>query len=142
MLDNPKGGSKMKAQDILNKVVNHLFAQGKRAETNNVVSCIADDGAMCPVGLLIGEDYFPELEQNKTLRWLVNNHTDMFPEWFIENLELICELQAIHDKQHNWSNVEVMKRSLENLASSHNLKVYLKDHESFGTNEISDEISI
>lgn len=130
----------MSPQEIFDVSAIHLFVQGKRAQDEKFVNCISDDGSMCPVGLLIGEDYFPELESNRTLRWLIENHTDMFPDWFIENVGLISGLQSIHDKQRNWEDIDIMKSSLESLAEEYNLKTYiLDDFEKFGNGENNGE---
>lgn len=128
----------MNSQEIFDTVVWHLFNQGKRAQDDKFVNCISDDGAMCPVGFLIGEDYFPELEHNRTLKWLIDNYTDMFPKWFIENKELISELQSTHDKQRNWEDIDIMKKSLESIALNYNLNINaLQEYTSFGNGDIT-----
>lgn len=113
----------MTPQEIFYKVAKHLFDQGKRSVDNSYCRYHGEDGLKCSIGVLVPEeDYFPEMDQgNKTIKSLVQAHTDKFPEWMGENLGLLCELQSAHDKQYNWENSNTMLKVLTSIAEAYNI---------------------
>lgn len=104
----------MKAQQIFNKVKNHLLKQNKKAIYNG--NCAyKHDGMSCAIGCLIPDDvYLPEME-GYSIGALVNLFD--LPEYLLDNFHLLIELQKIHDE----SNPKMWKKELTQLANKQHL---------------------
>jgi len=113
----------MTPQQIYDKVVAHLSTQGKRSVDDRYCRYHSEDGLMCAVGVLIDkDDYFPEIDQgNKTIKGLVQQYEDKFPEWMSENLGLLSELQSVHDRQYLWEDGQKMLDTLTDVAEAYNV---------------------
>lgn len=113
----------MTPQEIFDRVVEHLYKQGNRSTDTRLCRYHNEDGTKCAIGVLIPEDiYFEEIDQNnRSIKYLLAQYKDKFPEWMHENVALLSELQSVHDKQHNWSSVENMVKALYSVAQYHNL---------------------
>jgi len=133
----------MKPQEIFDKVVTHLINQGKRSMDDKYCRYHSDDGLMCAVGVLIPkESYFPEIDKgNKTIKSLVNEYEDRFPEWMSENLGLLCELQSVHDRQYLWENGKKMLDTLTSVAESYGISPAILDKLDFDFEPVKEEES-
>lgn len=109
----------MTRQEIFDKVVAHLRAQGKQAITDGG-TCMyrADDGSMCAVGCLIKDEFYdPSFEKKdvnhyKVVEALKSSGIDM--EFHTKNL--LDDLQSLHDRRTiyfcengNWTNHQCNK---------------------------------
>jgi hypothetical protein len=110
-------------QEIYNTVVTHLSRQGQRSVDDKYCRYHSEDGLMCAVGVLIPkEEYFPEIDQgNKTIKNLVQQYEDKFPEWMSENLGLLSELQSVHDRQYLWEDRQKMLDTLTDVAEAYDV---------------------
>ena len=113
----------MSPQEIYNTVVTHLSRQGQRSVDDKYCRYHSEDGLMCAVGVLIPkEEYFPEIDQgNKTIKNLVQQYEDKFPEWMSENLGLLSELQSVHDRQYLWEDRQKMLDTLTDVAEAYDV---------------------
>jgi hypothetical protein len=90
----------MSAQELFERVANHLLNQGSRsADSGDYCLYRGPAGMMCAAGILIPDEaYKPEMEQKAWCK-LVSNFD--FPT---EHKDLIIDLQIIHDDYppENW----------------------------------------
>lgn len=122
----------MKDQKIFDTVVTHLYSQGKRSVSKTSCLYWGEDGSKCAAGALITEDfYFPELEANRTISYHVKENPDKFPDWFLDNLGLIQELQTVHDRTYNWEHPNNLHNSLVEVALKYNLSPDILENMSF-----------
>lgn len=129
----------MTPQEIFDTVSYHLFKQGKRAVDSHFCRYFNKiDGLKCAVGILIPDNvYFSEIDQgNQTIRNLINKYKNKFPDWMIENVALISELQSVHDKQFNWEKSANMLKALKDVADRYKLSTLKLDNLSFNQQTI------
>ena len=92
----------MIAQEIFTTATKHLLKQGARAETEDprthIAGCMyrAPDGKKCAVGCLIPDKLYDPRMEKKGVSVLLENFPNL-PKYFEENLELLKDLQDIHD---------------------------------------------
>lgn len=111
----------MNAQEIFDTVTVHLFTQGKRATENETCMYRTPEGLKCAVGVLIPDDlYHPSMDKasgnGTAIQELVRWNQFKFPEWFIDNLCLLSQLQYVHDTKSNWDSTENMREELKGVA--------------------------
>lgn len=102
------------AQEVFDKVYNHLMTQMMRCEDG--ITCLyrGDDGLKCAAGCLIPDEEYTMNMEEKGWSQLVAN--GMAPP---EHERLISDLQYIHDRKqpHQW------REYLSELAGNHGLTV-------------------
>lgn len=127
----------MKPQQIFDAVATHLFKQGKRSTDDHRCRYYGDNGLKCAVGAVIPEDvYFPEMDEgNKTIKTLVDQNEDKFPDWVKNNLGLLQTLQSVHDKQRNWESSDLMHNALVEVASAYDVSPDVLEKLDFEGNE-------
>lgn len=123
----------MNAQEVFDKVVNHLRQQGKKSQGLVSSSRNAGDtfcmyrnpeGLKCAVGALIEEDeYSPSFELHLLCELLRMELPDSLRERLAGNYNLIVELQEIHDH----SSVEYWENAFKRLAEHENLNYTPKE---------------
>lgn len=97
-------------RDVFEFIKNHLLTQGERSIMEDEATCayLGTDGKKCAVGALIREDiYHSSIEEKPVNHSLVRSAvTKSVPNWII-NLELLGELQSIHDNatEYDWEMV-------------------------------------
>ena len=97
-------------RDVFEFIRNHLLTQGERSIMEDEATCayLGTDGKKCAVGALIREDiYHSSIEEKPVNHSLVRSAvTKSVPNWII-NLELLGELQSIHDNanEYDWEMV-------------------------------------
>jgi hypothetical protein len=86
--------------DVFEYIKNHLLTQGGRSmmEDNTICAYLSPDGKKCAVGSLITEDnYNYNIEESSISTHLVSNAVQKsVPNWDI-NINMLGELQSIHD---------------------------------------------
>jgi len=96
----------MEKQEIFTQVVKHLFKQGYKSEgqtTHNPdadgMGCLyrAKDGGRCAVGYFIPDDVYREFMEGKSVSSLWDTWQDELPAWMGDNIELLTDLQNVHD---------------------------------------------
>ena len=110
----------MDAQDIFDKVCNHLLSQGERSlGTDGLCRYRGEDGFKCAVGAVIPDRlYLPEFERNNVIR-LLKWYADKLPRWFKTHRKLLLDLQLLHDNTApcHW------KQALLDLGESYGLQI-------------------
>ena len=97
-------------RDVFEFIKNHLLTQGERSIMEDEATCayLGTDGKKCAVGALIREDiYHSSIEEKPVNHSLVRSAvTKSVPNWII-NLEMLGELQSIHDSanEYDWEMV-------------------------------------
>ena len=105
-------------QEVFDKVVEHLYRQGKPAKKGNDCVYRAKDGTMCAVGCLIPDEFYdPKMEYHGV---------DHFYNWYPEALKaakidvsdpvmncLLRALQRLHDTDENWIDFDSKKVSFD-----------------------------
>jgi len=95
----------MEKQEIFTQVVKHLFKQGYKSEgwldpdTADDPGCLyrAEDGGRCAVGYFIPDDVYSVCMEGKSVSVLWNTWQDKLPAWMGDNIELLTDLQNVHD---------------------------------------------
>ena len=107
----------MTAQEVFDKVVNHLRTQGKRAiDAEGYCVYRAPDGCKCAAGCLIPDaDYKPEYEKHTV--WNIEHVFERLG--LSEHMRLIAGLQGIHDREAFFVRKE---HYFEQLAYKHGLE--------------------
>ncbi len=108
-------------QEIFDTVATHLFTQGKRAfdETEGLCAYLTSNGNKCAVGCLIPKEAYREsMEGNDVyaLRAYLWERDIVIPAITSDNMDLLCSLQAVHDRVQNWETTEAMQTALEDVA--------------------------
>ena len=97
-------------QELFDKVVNHLRAQGCKALENNQCKYRTSSGLKCAADCLIPDDmYKPSMEGINIIR-VVENNPNL--KYVISNPRLIIRLQYIHD----WIEVMNWEESFKGVA--------------------------
>lgn len=129
----------MTPQQIFNTVATHLFTQGQQSRDDAYFGKCGyktKTGLTCAVGCLI-EDYYVsdmDLLDSSDIKTVYYRFRKILPEWIEGNMELLEYLQAVHDNTTNWATVDLMKESLTEVASKHNLDYsVLNKFERFGS---------
>ena len=113
----------MTEQEIFDKVVTHLFAQGKPAKDIDGEGCMyrAPDGCKCAVGCLIPDDiYHPRMEWND-IRKIVLHYSEL--QNLLPHLPMLMALQNIHDRDCVWVSKDHLLSALEPIAIAKQLCV-------------------
>ena len=107
----------MTPQEIFETVSRHLFAQGERAfqlgDANTDGMCMyrGPNDTKCAVGCLIPDDVYLSTMENKRVNQLVTGDYHL-PNFITENLDLLSELQYVHDRTESWRSTEEMQYQL------------------------------
>lgn len=111
----------MKAQNVFNKVVRHLYAQGVPAMDDNVCLYRTDDGKKCAVGgLIYDREYKPKMEMNDVFKLV---EKDLLPKRLVEHKNLLRTLQSAHDRLNVGADLrsKTFADSLREIARTYNL---------------------
>ena len=94
----------MEKQEIFTQVVKHLFKQGYKSEgcihpDSTEVGCLyrSAEGGMCAVGYFIPDDVYSVSMEGKSVSSLWDTWQDELPAWMGDNIELLTDLQNVHD---------------------------------------------
>lgn len=105
-------------QDIFDLVMRHYRGQPRRCPPEG--QCLYRWGdERCFVGALIDARWRPTME-GYSVRQL--EHLFALPTWFLTHLDVIEELQAIHDNEANWA-PGVMDVVLKRFADERGLRI-------------------
>jgi hypothetical protein len=66
-------------------------------------------------------------EGNKSIKTLIEKYDDKFPDWMKENMGLLLELQSVHDRNHNWENMDNLYNSLVDVAAKYDVSPEILD---------------
>ena len=104
-------------QETFEKVVRHLFTQGKRA-VNREGLCMyrGPDGLKCAIGCLIPDYLYRPRMEDQVLHSVWASVPDL-----IQDYEFMNELQYLHDHEQNWTDDVVMQNAAIQFAVSYNL---------------------
>ena len=109
----------MSNQEIFDKVVRHLSAQGLCAMLDGTCAYRGDGGLKCAVGCLIPDGIYHEDIEGKNVKNLFNNFPDQMKASGLDpkSADLLTDLQRIHDNRvkRDW------KRNLLNVAEHYHL---------------------
>lgn len=91
----------MSPQEIFTTSVTALWKQGRRAGRQRIGSSfvcqyLADDGARCAVGWLLDDDT-ARLFDSYSDTSIAGIPAEDLPEWMLDNMELLVDLQSLHD---------------------------------------------
>jgi hypothetical protein len=139
----------MRNQEILEKVANHLFTQGKQSllsaaqieairsngtdaqsySSLNVCAYLAEDGCKCAIGFFIPKDEYnislecTSIDYLKGVVEAIGKLDDK--NHFLENM------QVIHDEDGNWVDSVSMQKAFKKVAKRFALNADFVDHLSF-----------
>lgn len=110
----------MTAQEVFDKVANHLRKQGRQSISADG-ECVyrSKNGLKCAVGCLIPDENYNRYMEGRTVRELVKDSSDCprdCLDLFTTHLDLLEDLQQVHDE--GWASLEAR---LEMVASKHKL---------------------
>lgn len=122
-------------QKIFDKVVKHLFKQGKKAHNGQVCLYLTDDGLKCAVGCLIPYNRLNNFEPEGVVDTLLDYAKDYckdnpknktakdFKVFIQKNRDFLNLLQQTHDENdtNDTLNLSELKSSLVTLAKRYNL---------------------
>lgn len=109
----------MSSQEVFNIVYKHLLQQGRQSFDPTIALCAyrSKDGLSCAVGcLLTDEEYISKME-GKNISYLMNNN--LFPGRLIPHIDLLSDLQEIHDHQDS----DVWEDCLKQCAVEYSLTI-------------------
>lgn len=126
----------MTPQEIFDSAMRHLIAQPRMAGTikdAGYASCAyrMNNGDKCIVGAFIPDcDYRKEMDLYGDVTNLVSEleRRDELPPsmvWMMSSLDILTDLQNLHDNIANWQNRDEMRVSLLSLARKYDLKTDL-----------------
>lgn len=102
---------KFTAQEVFDKVANHLLTQNKKSIDEGLDECLyrSPDGLKCAIGCLIPDDMYKEEMEGAYIHFRAKE----------EHEKLLRELQQLHDRKHpkQW------RTALAVLATKHKLSV-------------------
>ena len=130
------------AQSLFETISRHLFAQGelsvKPKNPNSVYDRCAyrgENGLKCAVGAVLPDEEYQKVfdEANMPVTSVVYE-LDHGPtrKLFMGNLDLLANLQAVHDDARNWETSENMTNALIKVGTMFCLKVEFIDQCYFG----------
>jgi hypothetical protein len=97
----------MTPQEIINKSYLGLMRQGQESWGSGTCLYRGPNGTACGIGLLIEDDEFArrldnpdELGYGTEIASWINAKPELFPDWMIENVNLLVSIQHIHDTSH------------------------------------------
>lgn len=91
------------AQELFDRAVNGVMAQGRRSTDNGLCRYRGNDGARCAVGHVVDDDEIATRMERCSLSGLVSRHKGReldfeLPPDLIEHEDLLCDLQVAHDR--------------------------------------------
>ena len=114
----------MTRQEIFETVAKHLLKQGRQSKITSTsqsqwAGCMyrGPDGTSCAVGCLIPDDkYNPNMEE-KNVQFIIAMNYGLDKTIFNEkNLDILMQLQWVHDTKANWQSKETLKAELTKVA--------------------------
>ena len=91
------------AQDVFNRVINHLVSQGQKSvSVDGLCLYRSPSGASCAVGCLISEDDYSPSMEGADVGFVVREYKSL--QWLRKFEELLDDLQDLHDLDCNWDN--------------------------------------
>ena len=122
-------------QEIFDTVAKHLFKQGHQAITtlwSGYSDCAyrTPNGDKCAAGAILPDEYYQSFMEGYSISHLVQMNFKL-PEWIIENLRLISDLQTIHDQADNWKFTQTMIIELKKVAKKFELDSEVLNHLEF-----------
>lgn len=123
----------MTHQEIFNKVIRHLRAQGHQAKGCNTCVYKAGDGSQCAIGCLIPPDkYDPNMEFSRISANVRVANVLKAEGYHIEvdsgeihgaDYRLLLDLQLLHDYRDNWTDKGIFPAAVRDVARKHGLRV-------------------
>lgn len=131
----------MTPQDIFDTVARHLFTQGERSARLVLdddgepedTECLyrGPNGMSCAIGALLPDAAYRESMEGQGAVQLCRQWSDVLPAWMPANVDLLEDLQIIHDRAINWKDEATMKFALALLADRTGLDKSILDTLSF-----------
>ena len=102
------------AQDVFNRVINHLVSQGQKSvSVDGLCLYRSPSGASCAVGCLISEDDYSPSMEGADVGYIVRKYENL--QWMQQFGELLDDLQDLHDVDCNWDNQGLSSGGLEQI---------------------------
>lgn len=117
----------MTVQEVFEASARHLFNQGWRSLADDNYSCSyrGSGGRMCAAGIFI-TDYDDSMED---VPWHILVRTGRVPK---DHINLISQLQSVHDSVPTWKDVETLRSALRKVAARYSLNGYFLNDLKFG----------
>ena len=125
----------MSKQEIFNKVMTHLFTQGKPAKTRKG-DCRyrTKNGLKCAAGVLIPDEMYRTTMEEKCIYDVCKYYSDVHRHLGEENIGLIASLQDLHDGLYGndvWWTTNNMRKAAREIAEMFGLDASVVDTLSF-----------
>jgi hypothetical protein len=113
-----KGETPMTPQEIFDTVSEHLLKQGRRSIKYGECMYRGPRGMKCAAGAIIPDDLYLETFESRAPT--SSNIIDRMPAWWAENIDLICQLQRLHDffDPYFWREELIMIAATHNLSAA------------------------
>lgn len=131
----------MTPQEIFDTVARHLFTQGERSaepvldddgeEIDTECLYRGPDGRSCAIGALLPDAAYRKDMEGRGAAQLCRQWSDVLPAWMPPNVDLLEDLQIIHDRAVHWKDDAAMKFALALLADRTGLDKSILDTLSF-----------
>lgn len=118
-------------QEIFDTVVNHLMTMPRQSAIDGGCLYRGPDELSCAVGCLITDeeyvDAMDDMDQGSSVKSLFERN--LLPHRFIPHLQLLGDLQRIHDNINNWGTLDraYMKQDLRSIANYYTLSTAVLD---------------
>lgn len=104
----------MNNQEVFDKVVEHLVAQGQPAREGFKCFYRGPNGTKCAVGCLIPDELYDEAMEGRSASILESKFPQLQPLFSNVDPEVLWQLQNVHDLSSNWD-----KNGLGNGGKNH-----------------------
>jgi hypothetical protein len=113
-------------QEIFDRAV-EFFAQPETQRcSNSDGQCLYTNpfnGLHCVAGYMMPEETLKAFGTEVTgIRFAMKNHPAQSPAWARNNLQLLTDLQAVHDDYGTWQSVQNLYGKLAYIAANYNLE--------------------
>ena len=125
----------MNNQEVFDKVSTHLFTQGKRAIDKGTDHCkYRYNGLSCAVGCLIPDSLYQDDLEGVGIQLILEtdeDYKDIIDFFAGVDVELLSQLQSVHDDINNFESTEIMQEQLFYIADKFRLNAGILSNISF-----------
>lgn len=123
-------------QEIFNKVMTHLFAQGEPAKNKRDECAYRGlNGKQCAVGCLIPDELYNKKMEGQSVTEVFYRFPNVRDYLGKDNIFLLTALQDLHDKDYGfigvWKSTEEMRKAARVIAEDYDLDASILDTLSF-----------
>jgi hypothetical protein len=124
----------MNNQEVFDKVSTHLFTQGKPSMSKEMDCKYRYNGLSCAVGCLIPDSLYQDDLEGVGIQLILEtdeDYKDIIDFFAGVDVELLSQLQSVHDDINNFESTEIMQEQLLYIAGKFCLNAGILSNISF-----------